>query len=212
MSGSSFAAILDRRGALNRIFLVCKLSKPIGQGVDRATGGPPTANAFVVVLDGSRSWFRYHHLFADLLQLELRRTALDELTQGSLETARRYLGLAERASASAPVGQQGQAQLLGITRLLHARQRGDLPAVAKEAGRLQAIADAADSTRPALGEDLRALALIHSAAPSSGPPRSTTETGTWSGAWRWRARSDAPIWSSPAWPTGQGLSPSDRLP
>jgi LuxR family transcriptional regulator, maltose regulon positive regulatory protein len=32
------------------------------------------ANAFVVALDPDRSWFRYHHLFADLLQLELRRT------------------------------------------------------------------------------------------------------------------------------------------
>jgi LuxR family transcriptional regulator, maltose regulon positive regulatory protein len=32
------------------------------------------ANAFVVSLDPARTWFRYHHLFADLLRLELRRT------------------------------------------------------------------------------------------------------------------------------------------
>ena len=32
------------------------------------------AGAFVVSLDAGRSWFRYHQLFADLLQLELRRT------------------------------------------------------------------------------------------------------------------------------------------
>jgi LuxR family maltose regulon positive regulatory protein len=32
------------------------------------------ANAFVSSLDTPRSWFRYHHLFADLLRLELRRT------------------------------------------------------------------------------------------------------------------------------------------
>ncbi|HEY2312738.1 MAG TPA: LuxR C-terminal-related transcriptional regulator [Streptosporangiaceae bacterium] len=32
------------------------------------------ANAFVVSLDPERTWFRYHHLFADLLRLELRRT------------------------------------------------------------------------------------------------------------------------------------------
>lgn len=31
------------------------------------------ANAFVVSLDPARIWFRYHHLFADLLRLELRR-------------------------------------------------------------------------------------------------------------------------------------------
>jgi LuxR family transcriptional regulator, maltose regulon positive regulatory protein len=32
------------------------------------------ANAFVVSLDPERTWFRYHHLFADFLRLELRRT------------------------------------------------------------------------------------------------------------------------------------------
>jgi LuxR family transcriptional regulator, maltose regulon positive regulatory protein len=31
------------------------------------------ANAFVESLDPERAWFRYHHLFADLLRLELRR-------------------------------------------------------------------------------------------------------------------------------------------
>ena len=33
----------------------------------------------MVSLDTERSWFRYHHLFADLLALELRRTAPEEL-------------------------------------------------------------------------------------------------------------------------------------
>ena len=37
------------------------------------------ANAFVVSLDAERTWFRYHHLFADLLRLELRRTLPEEL-------------------------------------------------------------------------------------------------------------------------------------
>jgi LuxR family maltose regulon positive regulatory protein len=37
------------------------------------------AGAFVVALDAERSWFRYHRLFADLLALELRRTAPHEL-------------------------------------------------------------------------------------------------------------------------------------
>jgi LuxR family maltose regulon positive regulatory protein len=32
------------------------------------------SGAFVVSLDPGRSWFRYHQMFADLLQLELRRT------------------------------------------------------------------------------------------------------------------------------------------
>jgi LuxR family transcriptional regulator, maltose regulon positive regulatory protein len=37
------------------------------------------ANAFVVSLDPERTWFRYHHLFADLLRLELRRTRPEEV-------------------------------------------------------------------------------------------------------------------------------------
>ncbi len=37
------------------------------------------ANAFVLSLDPARTWFRYHHLFADLLRLELRRRLPEEL-------------------------------------------------------------------------------------------------------------------------------------
>jgi LuxR family maltose regulon positive regulatory protein len=37
------------------------------------------ANAFVVSLDARRTWFRYHHLLADFLRLELRRTYADEV-------------------------------------------------------------------------------------------------------------------------------------
>jgi LuxR family maltose regulon positive regulatory protein len=37
------------------------------------------ANAFVVSVDAQRIWFRYHHLLADFLRLELRRTLADEV-------------------------------------------------------------------------------------------------------------------------------------
>ena len=37
------------------------------------------ANAFVMSLDPERTWFRYHHLFGDLLRLELRRTLPEEV-------------------------------------------------------------------------------------------------------------------------------------
>ena len=63
--------------------------------------------------------------------------------------------------AAVPDAQQAEAELLlGITRLLLARQRGNLPAVAEEAQRLQAMDDGPDAARPGLGEELRALALI----------------------------------------------------
>ena len=38
-------------------------------------------NAFVVSLDPSRTWFRYHQLFADLLRLELRRAEADRIPE-----------------------------------------------------------------------------------------------------------------------------------
>ena len=44
-----------------------------GSGSERILQELEDANAFVTALDVRRSWFRYHHLFADLLQLELRR-------------------------------------------------------------------------------------------------------------------------------------------
>ena len=214
-------------------------------GGERVLQDLEQANAFVVSLDARRSWFRYHRLFADLLQLELRRTApgevtalhraaagwfaghgdpvdavrhaqsardwglaarlladnwyslqldgqaatthqllvgfpagtraadaelaalaaADELAYGSLEAAERYLGLAQRGMASVPDARRVQAQLLlGITRLVLARQRWNLQAVTEEVRRLQALTEAPDAARemaqPSLGEELRALALI----------------------------------------------------
>jgi LuxR family transcriptional regulator, maltose regulon positive regulatory protein len=44
------------------------------RGSERILLSLEDANAFVVALDPDRTWFRYHHLFADMLRLELRRT------------------------------------------------------------------------------------------------------------------------------------------
>ena len=48
-------------------------------GTERILLGLEDANAFVVSLGPERTWFRYHHLFADLLRLELRRKHPDEV-------------------------------------------------------------------------------------------------------------------------------------
>src|SRR6266704_5650154 len=249
------AEVLERqpdevRRLLLRTSILERMSGPLADALTGGSGGErilqelEEANAFVVALDVARSWFRYHHLFADLLQLELRRAAsgeiaalhhtaaqwyadhgypmeairhaqaagdwglaarlladhwpglqlggqaatvhamlagfpaearaadaelaalaaADELAQGSVEAAERYLGLAARAferSAAVPAGRRSQLQvLLGVVRLLLARQRGNLPAVADQAQRLQAMAEALDAAQPGLGEELRALALI----------------------------------------------------
>ena len=72
-----------------------------------------------------------------------------------------YLGLAERGTALVPDARRMQFEiLLSVVRLLLARQRGNPQAMADEAHRLRAMAEAPDAAQPALGEDLRALALI----------------------------------------------------
>jgi LuxR family maltose regulon positive regulatory protein len=64
------------------------LDRVNGELADLLTGRPGSerillaledANAFVVSLDPERTWFRYHHLFGDLLRLELRRTLPEEV-------------------------------------------------------------------------------------------------------------------------------------
>jgi LuxR family transcriptional regulator, maltose regulon positive regulatory protein len=49
------------------------------KGGERVLQDLEQANAFVISLDGSRSWFRYHQMFAGLLQLELRRRLPDQV-------------------------------------------------------------------------------------------------------------------------------------
>ena len=60
----------------------CLLDRVNGELADLLTGRAGSErilleledrNAFVISLDPGRTWFRYHHLFADLLRLELRR-------------------------------------------------------------------------------------------------------------------------------------------
>jgi LuxR family transcriptional regulator, maltose regulon positive regulatory protein len=50
-----------------------------GSGGERILQQLEQANTFVTAMDARRSWFRYHQLFADLLQLELRGSAPAEL-------------------------------------------------------------------------------------------------------------------------------------
>jgi LuxR family transcriptional regulator, maltose regulon positive regulatory protein len=79
------AEVLDRRtpearDLLLRTSVLDRVSGPLadvltgGSGSERMLQCLEDHNAFVTALDAGRSWFRYHHLFADLLQRELRRT------------------------------------------------------------------------------------------------------------------------------------------
>ena len=87
------AEVLGRQPKQVRRLLVrtSVLERVNGELADLLTGGSgggkilrdlEQANAFVVALDAQRSWFHYHTLFADLLQLELLdNTGQDELAR-----------------------------------------------------------------------------------------------------------------------------------
>ena len=86
VAGYLLAEVLERqtpevRELLLRTSVLERVCAPLadfltgGMGAERMLQELEDANAFVTSLDVRRSWFRYHHLFADLLQLELRRAA-----------------------------------------------------------------------------------------------------------------------------------------
>jgi LuxR family maltose regulon positive regulatory protein len=85
VAGYLLAEVLERqppeaRDLLLRTSILERVSGPLADALTGATGAEAILqrledqNAFVTALDAGRTWFRYHHLFADLLRLELRRT------------------------------------------------------------------------------------------------------------------------------------------
>ncbi len=115
------AEVLDRqseevRRLLLRTSVLERVSGPLADVLTGSSGGERVlqdleqAGAFVVALDGQRSWFRYHQLFADLLQLELRRTepggqaALHGAAAGWLAGHRHPVEAVRQAQAAADWG------------------------------------------------------------------------------------------------------------
>ena len=83
--------VLQRQTEQVRTFLLrtCLLDRLSGPLCDAVTGGPggkatlealDRANLFLVPLDDNRHWYRYHHLFADMLQAHLLDERADEVT------------------------------------------------------------------------------------------------------------------------------------
>jgi LuxR family maltose regulon positive regulatory protein len=96
VAGYLLAEVLERQPPDARALLLrtSPLDRVSGSLADFVTGGSGAeailqrladANAFVTPLDAGRTWFRYHHLFADLLRLELRRS--DPQAIGALHRA-----------------------------------------------------------------------------------------------------------------------------
>ena len=74
------------------------------------------ANAFVLSLDAERTSFRYHHLFADLLRLELRRTLPEDIPELHRRAAEWYTRHGEVAEAVRHT--QAAGDWVGAARLL----------------------------------------------------------------------------------------------
>ena len=119
------AEMLDRQpGDVQDLLLrTCLLDRVNGELADLLTGRPGSerilleledANAFVVSLDSERTWFRYHHLFGDLLRLELRRTLPDQVP-------------ALHRRAAAWLSEHGQV----VDAIRHTQAAGDWPAAAR---------------------------------------------------------------------------------
>jgi LuxR family transcriptional regulator, maltose regulon positive regulatory protein len=86
------AEMLDRQppGVQDLLLRTALLDRVNGELADLLTGRPGSeqilldledANAFTESLDPGRTWFRYHHLLADFLRLELRRTLPEEVPE-----------------------------------------------------------------------------------------------------------------------------------
>ena len=86
VAGYLLAEVLERqspeaRELLLRTSILERVNGPLADALTGGTGAEAILqrledqSAFVTALDAARTWFRYHHLFADLLRLELRREA-----------------------------------------------------------------------------------------------------------------------------------------
>jgi len=84
--------VLERQTEQVRAFLLrtCLLDRLNGALCDAVTGEPggkailqalDRANLFVVPLDDNRHWYRYHHLFADMLQAHLQDELPDQVAE-----------------------------------------------------------------------------------------------------------------------------------
>jgi LuxR family maltose regulon positive regulatory protein len=84
------------RRMLLRTSILERVSGPLADALTGTRGSEATlqeledANAFVTALDAGRTWFRYHHLLADLLRVELRRAEPDAVEDLHRTAARWY--------------------------------------------------------------------------------------------------------------------------
>ena len=223
------AEVLERQPAevrdlLLRTSILDRVSGPLA---DFLTGGSGSeailqrledASAFVTSLDAGRTWFRYHHLFADLLRLELR---------GSLRRDR---------AASPRRRRVVRAHEDMVEAIRHAQAAGDWPTAARMVadnyvslvfdGRLatlRALLEASRRTPPTRTRSWRSpsrraasttacsrRARATSRRRSAGPTRSATSAGSASTC-SWRRRGSRSRVAAAIWPPSRRRCARSRL-
>jgi LuxR family maltose regulon positive regulatory protein len=143
------------------------------------------ANAFVVSLDAQRTWFRYHHLLADFLRLELRRTAAGELGElhrraakwfadhgDVVEAVRHRLAAGDRADAARLVADHSFRWVLdGQAGTIDAALQAFPEGASADHPDLALAQAAAELNQGRLEEAAAQLALAESHVPSAPPAR-----------------------------------------
>ena len=157
--------VLQRQTDQVRTFLLrtCLLDRLSGPLCDAVTGEPggraalealDRANLFVVPLDNSRHWYRYHHLFADMLQAHLQDERPDEITDLHRRASQWYdqdgqpLLAVRHALAAGDVERAADLVELAIPGLQRNRQEATIR------GWLDVIPDETVRMRPVLGVGL----------------------------------------------------------
>ena len=95
----------DRRDFLLRTSILTRMTGPLvdavtGQDEGRATlEALDRANLFVIALDDQRRWYRYHHLFGDVLQVNLAAERPDEVSSLHRRASDWFEAAGDRAEA-----------------------------------------------------------------------------------------------------------------
>jgi LuxR family transcriptional regulator, maltose regulon positive regulatory protein len=146
----------DVRGFLVQTSILDRLSGPLCDAVTGQRGGKAMlesldrANLFVVPLDDSRRWYRYHHLFADVLLTHLLDEHPDRVAARHRRASRWYEQNGEPSQAIRHALAAGDAERaadlveLAIPELRRSRQEATIR------GWLDAIPDEVVRVRPVL--------------------------------------------------------------
>jgi LuxR family maltose regulon positive regulatory protein len=128
----------DIRDFLLYTSVLGRLTGPLCDAVTGTAGGTTVlealdrANLFVVPLDDRRRWYRYHHLFADVLQVHLREQRPDSVAGLHRRAADWYERNGERAEAvhhalvGGDVARAADLVELALPALLQGRQEATL--------------------------------------------------------------------------------------